>query len=195
VSTCVAGIWRLAIQGIRDQDINLSPLSAALVAAAITNSSVSASAGAMLCSDEEANEDEHDDDVVGKEEREGGVVGGQAVDADATQWSSSGSHSMPAWDSVVEVAGGSTVGDDPRSRCRWWCSGWRGAPAATPPRCQSRPTELLWLALHACLGFGGGGGGRIDGWRRLDLEETERGSGGLRIGNFLVLSSGLSRLG
>jgi hypothetical protein len=112
VSTCVAGIWRLAIQGIRDQDINLSPLSAALVAAAITNSSVSASAGAMLCSDEEANEDEHDDDVVGKEEREGGVVGGQAVDADATQWSSSGSHSMPAWDSVVEVAGGSTVGDD-----------------------------------------------------------------------------------
>jgi hypothetical protein len=59
VSTCVAGIWRLAIQGIRDQDLNLSPLSAALVAAAITNSSASASVGAMLCGNEEANEDEH----------------------------------------------------------------------------------------------------------------------------------------
>jgi hypothetical protein len=137
--------------------------------------------------------------------REVDVIGGAADggapqllplhDADAAQRSSSGSHSMPAWDSVVEVAGGSTVGDDPRNRRRRWCSGWRGAPAAPPPRCRRRPTELLWLALHACLGFGGGGGGRIDGWRRLDLEETERGSGGLRIGDFLALSSGLSRLG
>jgi hypothetical protein len=54
--------------------------------------------------------------------REVDVVGGAADggapqllplhDADAAQRSSSSSHSMPAWDSVVEVAGGLTVGDD-----------------------------------------------------------------------------------
>jgi hypothetical protein len=111
-------------------------------------------AGAMLCGDEEANEDEHGDGVVGKEEREGGVVEGQSVDADVAQRSSSGSHTMPAWDGVVEVAGGLTDGNDPQSRSRQRCSGWRGAPAAPPPRCHRRLMELLWLALHACLGFG-----------------------------------------
>jgi hypothetical protein len=122
----------------------------------------------LLCGDKHddgvVGKEEHEGGMVGKEEREGDVVGEQVVDDDAAQRSSSGSHTMPAWDLVVEVAGGLTVGDDPRSRSRRRCSRCQGAPAAPPPRCRRRPTELLWLALHVCLGFGGGGGGRIDGW-------------------------------
>jgi hypothetical protein len=79
----------------------------------------------MLCGDEEADEDEQDDDVVGKEEREGSVVGGEAVDANDAQCSSSGSYSMAASDSVMQVTDGLVVEDDwIWRRQRWETVAW-----------------------------------------------------------------------